>query len=167
MANLSKIKYIERDWQNASHQAISVGIYDDLQLNRQLQGVNRKLGRSISHALSTDIIKGKVGEVTRIIGKKGLVAYVYGMGQKRKINPESLRLSAASVAKACISDKIKSVTFLMPSGDKDSTLSQSAAEGLVLGSYQFNEFKTKRDDISLLESACIVGGDKKSIEKGE
>ena len=167
MANLSKIKFIERDWQSTSYQAVSVGIYDNLQLNRQLQGVNRKLGRSISHVLSTEIIKGKVGEVTRVVGKKGLVAYVYGMGQKGKLNPESLRLSAASVAKACIGDKIKSVAFLMPSSDKDRALSQGAAEGLVLGSYQFNEFKTKRDDISLLESACIVGGDKKSIEKGE
>ena len=103
MANLSKIKFIERDWQSTSYQAVSVGIYDNLQLNRQLQGVNRKLGRSISHVLSTEIIKGKVGEVTRVVGKKGLVAYVYGMGQKGKeLNPESLRLSAASVAKACI-----------------------------------------------------------------
>ena len=59
MANLSKIKFIERDWQSTSYQAVSVGIYDNLQLNRQLQGVNRKLGRSISHVLSTEIIKGK------------------------------------------------------------------------------------------------------------
>jgi leucyl aminopeptidase len=166
MTNLLKIDHIERDWQNAINKCVSVGIYDSLQLNRQLQGVNRKLGRAISHALSANIIKGKIGEITRVVGKKGLVAYVYGMGQKGSMNPESFRVSAASVAKACIKDKITSVTFLIPAEGKDRASSQAAAEGLVLGSYQFNEFKTNRKDITILDSATIVGGDKQSIEKG-
>ena len=141
MANLLKIECIERDWQNATDQCISVGIYNNLQLNRQLQGVNRKLGRAISHALSAKIIKGKIGEVTRLVGKKGLVAYVYGMGEKGSMNPESFRISAAAVSKSCLKDKIKSVTFLMPSEGRDSASSQATAEGIVLGSYQFYEFK--------------------------
>ena len=166
MANLLKIKHIESDWQKTKDGAISVGIYNSLQLSRQLQGVNKKLGQAISHAISAGIIKGKNGEVTRVVGKKGLVVYVYGMGKKGNLNPESLRVSSAAVAKACINDKINSVAFLMPAEVKDLASSQATAEGLVLGSYQFNEFKTTRDDISLLESASIVGGDKKSIEKG-
>ena len=165
MANLLKIKHIESDWQKTKDGAISVGIYNSLQLSRQLQGVNKKLGQAISHSISAGIIKGKTGEVTRVVGKKGLVVYVYGMGNKRNLNPESLRVSSAAVAKACINDKINSVAFLMPAEVKDFASSQATAEGLVLGSYQFNEFKTTRDDISLLESASIVGGDKKSIEK--
>lgn len=166
MANLLKIKHIESDWQKTKDGAISVGIYNSLQLSRQLQGVNKKLGQAISYAISAGIIKGKTGEVNRVVGKKGLVVYVYGMGKKGNLNPESLRVSSAAVAKACINDKINSVAFLMPAEVKDLASSQATAEGLVLGSYQFNEFKTTRDDISLLESASIVGGDKKSIEKG-
>ena len=166
MANLLKIECIERDWQNATDQCVSVGIYNNLQLNRQLQGVNRKLGRAISHALSAKIIKGKIGEVTRLVGKKGLVAYVYGMGEKGSMNPESFRISAAAVSKACIKDKIKSVTFLMPSEGKNSASSQATAEGIVLGSYQFYEFKSNLEEITTLDSATIVGGNKESIEKG-
>ena len=166
MANLLKIECIERDWQNATDQCISVGIYNNLQLNRQLQGVNRKLGRAISHALSAKIIKGKIGEVTRLVGKKGLVAYVYGMGEKGSMNPESFRISAAAVSKSCLKDKIKSVTFLMPSEGKDSASSQATAEGIVLGSYQFYEFKSNLEEITTLDSATIVGGNKESIEKG-
>ena len=166
MANLLKIECIERDWQNATDQCISVGIYNNLQLNRQLQGVNRKLGRAISHALSAKIIKGKIGEVTRLVGKKGLVAYVYGMGEKGSMNPESFRISAAAVSKACIKDKIKSVTFLMPSEGRDSASSQATAEGIVLGTYQFYEFKSNLEEITTLDSATIVGGNKESIEKG-
>ena len=166
MANLLKIECIERDWQNATDQCVSVGIYNNLQLNRQLQGVNRKLGRAISHALSAKIIKGKIGEVTRLVGKKGLVAYVYGMGEKGSMNPESFRISAAAVSKSCIKDKIKSVTFLMPSEGRDRASSQATAEGIVLGSYQFYEFKSNLEEITTLDSATIVGGNKESIEKG-
>ena len=166
MANLLKIECIERDWQNATDSCVSVGIYNNLQLNRQLQGVNRKLGRAISHALSAKIIKGKIGEVTRLVGKKGLVAYVYGMGEKGSMNPESFRISAAAVSKSCLKDKIKSVTFLMPSEGKDSASSQATAEGIVLGSYQFYEFKSNLEEITTLDSATIVGGNKESIEKG-
>ena len=60
MANLLKIKHISNDWHNSNDQSVSVGIYENLQLNRQLQGVNRKLGRAISHTLSAGLIKGKV-----------------------------------------------------------------------------------------------------------
>ena len=42
MANLLKIKHIESDWQKTKDGPISVGIYNSLQLTRQLQGVNKK-----------------------------------------------------------------------------------------------------------------------------
>ena len=166
MANLLKIKHISNDWHSSNDQSVSVGIYDNLQLNRQLQGVNRKSGRAISHNLSADLIKGKVGEVTRIVGKKGFVAYVYGLGPKGNLTPETLRISAAAVTKSCIADKIDSVTFLLPIEAKENVMSQAASEGMVLGSYQFNEFKSKKDDLFELRHASIVGGNKKAVERG-
>ena len=166
MANLLKIKHISNDWHNSKDQSVSVGIYENLQLNRQLQGVNRKLGRAISHTLTAGLVKGKIGEVTRIVGKKGFVVYLYGLGEKGKLTPEVFRIAAASVAKACISDNINSVTFLLPIEAKDNTISQATSEGLVLGSYQFNEFKSKKDDLCELIHASIVGGSKKAVDKG-
>jgi len=166
MANLLKIKHISNDWHNSNDQSVSVGIYENLQLNRQLQGVNRKLGRAISHTLSAGLIKGKIGEVTRIVGKKGFVVYVYGLGEKGKLTAEVFRIAAASIAKACISDNIDSVTFLLPIEAKDNTMSQAASEGLVLGSYQFNEFKSKKDDLCELKHASIAGGNKKAVDRG-
>ncbi len=166
MANLFKIKHISNDWHNSKDQSVSVGIYENLQLNRQLQGVNRKLGRAISHTLTAGLVKGKIGEVTRIVGKKGFVVYLYGLGEKGKLTPEVFRIAAASVAKACISDNINSVTFLLPIEAKDNTISQATSEGLVLGSYQFNEFKSKKDDLCELIHASIVGGSKKAVDKG-
>ena len=73
MSHLSNVKYSSGDWRNNNSDAVAVGIYDDLNLSRQLQGVNRELGRGISNALSANLIKGKIGEVQIVIGKKGTV----------------------------------------------------------------------------------------------
>tara|TARA_B100000131_G_scaffold21727_1_gene20956 strand:+ start:1775 stop:2509 length:735 start_codon:yes stop_codon:yes gene_type:complete len=166
MGNLLKINHITGNWQNSTDKSFSVGIYDSLQLNRQLQGVNRLLGRAISHTLSAGLIKGKLGEIHRIVGKKGTVAYVYGLGKKGQLTPEDLRIAGAGVAKACIADRIESVTFMMPIEAKDALMSQAASEGIVLGSYQFNEFKSNNDEAFELKRASIFGGVDKSIQKG-
>lgn len=166
MSNLLKVHNINDNWQKSLDKSLSLGIYDDLKLNRQLQGVNRLLGRAISHNLSAGIIKGKLGEVTRIVGKKGSVAYVFGLGKKSQLTPEILRAASAGVAKACISDKIESVTFMMPIEAKDKLMSQAAAEGLVLGSYQFEEFKSNNDEAFEMSSASIFGGVEKAVNKG-
>ena len=166
MSHLSNVKYSSGDCRNSKTGAVAVGIYDDLNLSRQLQGVNRELGRGISNALSANLIKGKIGEVQIVIGKKGTVAFVFGLGKQGELHSESLRKAAGGVSKLCISNKISSVSFLIPKDAKENYMSQAIAEGLVLGSYQFNEFKTVDKDLFELKTAIILGGNKKAILKG-
>ena len=142
MSHLSNVKYSSGDWRNNKTDAVAVGIYDDLNPSRQLQGVNRELGRGISNALSANLIKGKIGEVQIVIGKKGTVAFVFGLGKQGKLHSESLRKAAGGVSKLCIVNKISSISLLVPKDAKENYMSQAIAEGLVLGSYQFNEYKT-------------------------
>ena len=52
MSNLLKIIHNSGVWQKQASRAIAVGIYKDLKLSRQLQGVNKVLGRGLSNALS-------------------------------------------------------------------------------------------------------------------
>ena len=166
MAHLSNVKYSSTDWRQNKTNSVAVGIYDDLQLSRQVQGVNRELGRGISNALSANLIKGKVGEVKILVGKKGTIAFLYGLGKKGKITAEILRKAAAGVSKLCIANKVASVSFLIPKDARDSYLSQAVAEGIVLGSYQFHEFKTVGDKPFELKNAIIIGGNRKAIIKG-
>ena len=166
MSHLTKIKYSVDDWRKTKSKAVAVAVYDDLELSRQLQGVNREMGRVISHNLSANFIKGKSGEITTIAGKNGLIALVFGLGNRKEVDAEKLRCAAALVSKNCIANKIDSVSFIMPSKIKDKYLSQAVGEGLVLGSYQFNEFKTVEKSKFEMHSAWVVGGDKKSVLKG-
>lgn len=166
MSHLSKIMHSSGDWRNIKIDAVAVGLYDDLKLSRQIQGVNRELGRGLSNALTAKLIKGKVGEVKTVVGKKGAIAFVFGLGKRGELNAETLRKAGGGVSKACLANKVESVSFIIPVEGKVPYFSQAVAEGLVLGSYQFNEFKTTDDNPFVIKSITIVGGHKKSVEKG-
>ena len=165
MSNLLKIKYNSGDWQKHTTDAIAVGIYKDLKLSRQLQGVNRKLGRGLSNALSGNIIEGKVGEVKIVVGKKGSIAIVYGLGAKNKIDSEILRQAGGAISKTCIKNKIETFSFLIPIDIKDNYMHQAAIEGLVLGSYQYTELKTTEINHFKTKSATIYGISKNIVNK--
>ena len=167
MSNLLKIIHNSGDWQKQASRAIAVGIYKDLKLSRQLQGVNKVLGRGLSNALSGNIIEGKVGEVKIVVGKKGSIAIIYGLGEKSKVDSEILRKAGGAISKTCIKNKIESFSFLLPIDIKDNYMHQAAVEGLVLGSYQFNELKTTDKNDFKIKNATIYGMSKNTINKGE
>ena len=166
MAHLSKVKHSSGDWRRVKSDAVAVGIYEDLKISRQFQGVNRELGRGLTNALAANLLKGKVGEVKIVVGKKGALAFVFGLGKKGQLNPETLRKAGGGVAKACVANKVKSVCFIIPVDGKESYMSQAVAEGLILGSYQFNEFRTTDEDPFEMETATVVGGNQKAVKKG-
>ena len=124
------------------------------------------MGRGLSNMLAANLIKGKSGEVKTVVGKKGAIAFIFGLGNRGDLNAETLRKAGGGVSKACNANKINSVSFLVPVDAKDDYMSQAAAEGLVLGSYQFNEFKTTDKDPFEMKDATIVGGNKQAVAKG-
>ena len=166
MAHLSKVKHSSGDWHRVKSDAVAVGIYEDLKISRQFQGVNRELGRGLTNALAANLLKGKVGEVKIVVGKKGALAFVFGLGKKGQLNPETLRKAGGGVAKSCVANKVKSVCFILPVDGKEAYMSQAVAEGLILGSYQFNEFRTTDEDSFEMETATVVGGNQKAVKKG-
>jgi len=166
MAHLSKVKHSTGNWRKVKSDAVAVGIYEDLKISRQFQGVNRELGRGLTNALAANLLKGKVSEVKIVVGKKGALAFVFGLGKKGQLNPETLRKAGGGVAKACVANKVKSVCFILPVDGKEAYMSQAVAEGLILGSYQFNEFRTTDEDPFEMETATVVGGNQKAVKKG-
>lgn len=166
MSHLSKVKHSSGDWRKVKSDAVAVGIYEDLKISRQFQGVNRELGRGLTNALAANLLKGKAGEVKIVVGKKGALAFVFGLGKKGQLNPETLRKAGGGVAKACVANKVKSVCFILPVDGKEAYMSQAVTEGLILGSYQFNEFRTTDEDPFEMETATVVGGNQKAVKKG-
>lgn len=170
MSHLANLKHTTTNWRKIKKDVIVVGIYEDLRQTRQFQQVNRVLGRILTYAVATKMVTGKEGEVIDLIGKKGARAFVVGLGKRKPLSSESLRKAGAAVAKMAIAKKLGSITFIVPNEAKKPEHSHALAEGLVLGSYQFLEFKSENKDKEkkafILESATLVGGIKRSILKG-
>jgi len=170
MANLEQIKHSSANWQKIKRDVVVVGLYEDLRPTRQFQQVNQVLGRGLSNALNGNMLKGKQGEIVDLVGKKGMRAFVVGLGSRKSLTGEILRQAGAAASKMALAKKLGNITFLLPVEVKKNEFSQALAEGLILGSYQFLEYKTNiktgDDKAFMLESATVVGGHKNSLVKG-
>ena len=87
-----------------------------------------------------------------------------GLGKKDKFNSNAVRLAAGKVSRTAISKKIDSVA--MECFCEKCEYCQSCGEGLVLGSYQFLDYKTGKDDGFELKSATVLSCDSPNIAKG-
>ena len=90
---------------------------------------------------------------------------LYGLGKRDELSSERIRRAGGLISKTAISNKIVSLTVVFPSKTEDDYLPLSFAEGIVLGSYQFNELKTEDKKFDL-KSLTLVGVEKKPCEKG-
>ncbi len=76
-------------------------------------------------------------------------ALLVGLGNRAEFTADRLRRAAATVARAATHAKTV-VTTLLAAGDLDPGLAaQALAEGVVLGSYRFVEYKSERDPSKL------------------
>ncbi len=72
-----------------------------------------------------------------------------GEGQKR----EDLRLAAGSAVSMAAGLKVQSLLAVLPekTGLADNAVAESVSEGLILGKYRFEKYKTKKDDADAVQ----------------
>lgn len=75
--------------------------------------------------------------------KKIIVA---GLGEENKLSSNIIRKVAGEIARLIIKTNCKKILTYAPvvTSDNDNTYFRSLAEGLILGAYEFNEFKSNR-----------------------
>lgn len=166
MAHLSNVNYSTDSIDSIKADAISIGIFEDGSLTARGKAVDFLLNGQISKAFNRKNIKGKDGDIN-IFYSDHAPTVAIGLGNSKKFNTESIRKAGGGLAKKCIEEKYKHVVC-EDFGDKNSAeFSQALAEGLVLGSYQFNDYLTKKkDELFELEKVTVSGGSKAGLEKG-
>ena len=114
-----------------------------LEVARGGEGVASAYGRKFAPLLSTIGFTGKPGEVTKIptggIIKSPLLILV-GLGEREKLTTEGVR-RAAGVAARSVSNAA-TVALALPAGDAEHV--RAVADGYLLGSYSFTDFKTSK-----------------------
>ena len=107
------------------------------------EGVASAYGRKLAPLLSTLGVTGKPGEVVKVPTAgtiKSPLLVVVGLGEKDKLTTEAVRRAAGAAAR-CISNAA-SVALALPADDAEHV--RAVADGFLLGSYTFSEFKTSK-----------------------
>jgi leucyl aminopeptidase len=146
--------------------AVVVGITADGEAVRLLAGadrVDRAVDGSLAVTLTTLGATGKRDEVTKVATATAAVVVAVGLGQQRDegtpAHRESLRRAAGAAARALRGSR--SAVFALPITTPADAA--AVAEGIVLGAYAFNEYKSGVTTPPLV-TATIAGATAKAKE---
>ena len=134
--------------------AIPVPKYAD-QLPRALEPYDRFTGGALTSAL-TDF-SGKSGETLLVYPGSGPKRILFiGLGEARKVDAEAIRRAAGKAACKAQSLKCPELDFVLPAGARTREQAQAAAEGLALGGYTYNRYKTMDPKPDTLKEANLL-----------
>lgn len=125
------------------------------------------------HALGD--FSGKEGEHLLFYPEKGQPGFpaakrilVVGLG-KEELSRESFRKAGGSIASLAMKSKARELLLVLPdfAGDR-AEMVEGLSEGLVLGTYRFGKYKTKKDPEApgeMLQQAALYASDHKGLGK--
>ncbi len=166
MAHLSKLIHTTDLLDSIKSDAISIGIYEDGSLTKNGKAINALIDNQIMNAHDRGDIKGKHCETNIFYSNYGPVI-VIGLGKEKEFETECLRKVGGTLAKKAIAKKYGHVVCENFGGKGTADYGQALAEGLIMGSYQFNDYMTKKkDELFELNKVTVSGGSKVGLDKG-
>ena len=165
MAHLSKLNHTTDTLISIKADAVSVGIFEDGSLTARGKTINTLLNGQISLAHKRGDIKGKHSETT-IFYSENCPVIVIGLGKADEFETECIRKVGGTLVKKAIIKKYAHVACENFGGMSSAPFGRALAEGLVLGSYQFNDYLTKKkDELFELDKVTVSGGSRVGIDK--
>ncbi len=101
------------------------------------------LPAELSSARGSSDAKGSFKTLTTIHPEQPARAIVVGLGKRKDLDAERLRVAAALVAKEAGKLSATSLAWALPERDGESALAEGVVTGTILGSYRFDRFKSK------------------------
>jgi leucyl aminopeptidase len=122
---------------------------------RDLDRVDAAVAGALT-AAATDFT-GKAGETLLLYPNAGPRRFLLiGLGEARAVDAEAVRRAAGKAASRAQSLKCEAVDFVLPAGRRAEEFARAAAEGLMLGGYVFNQYKTIDPKPDTLREATIL-----------
>ena len=166
MSHISSVKYENGNLMNSESKLLCVGVYKDLTMTPSGSDIDQGFDGAISSAIKVGDIKGKSNEINYFYANDRRLLTI-GLGEKEKISSSKIRHAAATVIRSAISKKVGSLAIDCLCEGLESC--QAMGEGIVLGSYQFLNYKTKEKKKFEIQSVSMVGCSQKEqdeINKG-
>ncbi|HUD09846.1 MAG TPA: leucyl aminopeptidase [Patescibacteria group bacterium] len=141
------------------------------QLFANFETLESKLQTSIIKAIETAKFTAKRGETLNFYLEGTSLAksiILLGLGKEKDFIADDLRRAAGSFA---VKNKGKASSIALQIPNSEITLepkdaAQFIAEGLILGSYDFDKYKTKEKDKKELETIIISGATSAAVKEG-
>jgi leucyl aminopeptidase len=117
-------------------------------------------------------LTGKWLEMTLLHFPKGLKAerlLVIGAGKREKFTLVELRKLASAAARYLKARSVKRLAFLAREGERSAAAAEAISEGLLLGEYEADKYKSEKKNGGPLESAALAGwrgGSQSDAERG-
>ena len=163
MSYIKNVNIVDGSLSDVESTLLCIGVYKNHSMTPNGSDIDDASGGAISSAIKVGDIKGKIGEVNYFYVNDRRIAFI-GLGEKDEINSDTVRLAAGSALRSAISKKADSVALDCFCSGFDSC--QAMGEGIVLGSYQFLDYKTKEKNKFEPESVSVIGCTKNEINKG-
>ena len=169
MVNLTNINKSKKAFHDTENSLLFLGIFQDKKLNSHQRALDDRLGNRLSAAISLDGFSGEEDEQIHIFGNEvNKRVVLIGLGEQKNYTSDQARSVGSNITR--YSTSVKNSKFSVDGesfGLKKNLFAQAFAEGLVLGSYEFNDYKTKREDSVQASSITMYGSiDSKSLDKG-
>ena len=138
---------------------------EDKNFTRKLSSVNSLFSGSIENAKKLEDFKGKSGKSLLVYGNENIKRIqISGLGNSDKINSNSLRILGAKLARNANSMKCNNISIDAESFHlKNEDNLHALCEGLMLGSYEFLNYKSKVENPNTLNTINICGDLNESI----
>ena len=147
-----------------------IGRYKETNIQKCLSFLSKENKDRILNSVSLDLSNGEVGDYLLVAGDEKVKRIIFfNLGDKKTLSNDKLRAHGSNVYSLVNSKKIKSMyidskSFMLSTNDKV----QAFVEGLVLGSYKFEDYKSKKGKNNHLSKISIWGNvDDSIVKKGQ
>jgi len=134
-----EVKVRNEDWKTYQGDAVVFFTFEG-----ETEDLPQELSEIVKPFMEEENFKGKKGEIVKVpvSGKPFRRIYVVGLGKREKVNKDIAREVAAKLAQRLEKDKNRSALINI----KKEVCSQACTEGIVLGTYKFDKYKTKKKE---------------------
>jgi leucyl aminopeptidase len=140
--------------------AFIFGLFSDTALTPEFQKNHPKLTSQLSIAMENGEFKAKLNQSMVMYSPDCETAKRYiaiGLGESSKYTSDSLRQAAATAGKLVLGLKSKDIAIeFMGEEMLETSDAQALAEGLVMGSYQFLNYKKPEDSYAGIENVIAL-----------
>jgi leucyl aminopeptidase len=142
----------------------------DKPIEGALAELDKAVGGALGRLADARELTGKALEMTLLHYPKGIKAerlLVVGAGKKEKFSGAELRKLSAAAARFLKSRSVRKVAFVAREEDRTAAAAEAITEGLLLGEYESDLYKSEKKEPQAIDAALLAGWDGAARSAGE